>query len=124
MLCGTPSARLREWCLAGRSWFGLACDDLRLVGLKLIFLVVTGAALALGLSRRPVRAQHRVGQLRQLVAAGGQAGMEIPPEPLQHGEWPGTGILWQAVHHGLRLLIMCPLARTNDHAEAALMCPS
>ena len=38
MLCGTPSARSRERCLAGRSWFGRTCDDLRLVGLKLIFL--------------------------------------------------------------------------------------
>ena len=52
MLCGTPSARSRERCLAGRSWFGLACDDLRLVGLKLIFLVVTRAVSVLGLSRR------------------------------------------------------------------------
>ena len=25
------------------------------------------------------------------------------------------------LHHGLRLLIMCPLARTNDHAGAVLM---
>jgi hypothetical protein len=33
-------------------WFGLACDDLRLVGLKLIFLVVTRAVSVLGLSRR------------------------------------------------------------------------
>jgi len=28
--------------------------------------------------------------------------MKITPEPRQHGKWPGTGILWQAVHHGLR----------------------
>jgi hypothetical protein len=33
-------------------WFGLACDDLRPVGLKLIFLVVTRAVSVLGLSRR------------------------------------------------------------------------
>jgi hypothetical protein len=33
-------------------WFGLACNDLRLVGLKLIFLVVTRAVSVLGLSRR------------------------------------------------------------------------
>jgi hypothetical protein len=51
-------------CLAGRRrlghangacwqlWFGLACDDLRLVGLNLIFLVVTRAVSLLGLSRR------------------------------------------------------------------------
>jgi hypothetical protein len=38
--------------LAGRPWSGLACDDLRLVGLKLIFLVVTRAVAVLGLSRR------------------------------------------------------------------------
>jgi hypothetical protein len=33
-------------------WFGLTCDDLRLVGLKLIFLVVTRAVSVLDLSRR------------------------------------------------------------------------
>ena len=52
MLCGTPLARSRERCLEGRSWLGLACDDLRLVGLKLIFLIVTRAVSVLGLSRR------------------------------------------------------------------------
>jgi hypothetical protein len=36
----------------GQVWFGLTCDDLRLVGLKLIFLVVTWAVSVLGLSRR------------------------------------------------------------------------
>ena len=36
----------------GQVWLGLACDDLRLVGLKLIFLVVTRAVSVLGLSRR------------------------------------------------------------------------
>jgi hypothetical protein len=51
MPCGTPSARSRERCLwAGLA--GLACDDLRLVGLKLIFLVVSRAVSVLGLSRR------------------------------------------------------------------------
>jgi hypothetical protein len=48
--CGTPSARSCERCLEG----GLvrACDDLRLVGLKLIFLITTRAVSVLGLSRR------------------------------------------------------------------------
>ena len=48
--CKTPSARSRERCQEG----GLvrACDDLRLVGLKLIFLIVTQAVSVLGLSRR------------------------------------------------------------------------
>ena len=36
----------------GQVWFWPACDDLRLVGLKLIFLVVTRAVSVLGLSRR------------------------------------------------------------------------
>jgi hypothetical protein len=53
-------------------------------------------------SHRPVPAQRRIGQLGQLIGAGGQAGMKVQPEPRQHGEWPGTSILWQAVHHGLR----------------------
>ena len=52
---------------------------------------------------RPARAQHRIRKLAQLVSAGGQAGMEICPEPRQHGKWPSTRVLWQAVHHGLRL---------------------
>jgi putative transposase len=38
----------------GRSAPGSACDDLRLVGLKLIFLIVTRAVSLLGLSRREV----------------------------------------------------------------------
>jgi hypothetical protein len=36
----------------GRVWSGPACDDLRLAGLKLVFLVVTRAVAVLGLSRR------------------------------------------------------------------------
>ena len=36
----------------GQVWFGLPCDDFRLVGLKLIFLIVTRAVSVLGLSRR------------------------------------------------------------------------
>jgi hypothetical protein len=51
---------------------------------------------------RSIRAQHRIRKLAQLIGAGAQAGVEIQPEPRQHGNWPGTGILWQAVHHGLR----------------------
>jgi len=52
---------------------------------------------------RPVRAQHRIGQLEQLIRAGGQAGTEICPEPRQHGQGLDIGgRLKQAVHHGLR----------------------
>jgi hypothetical protein len=29
--------------------------------------------------------------------------VKISPEPRQHGERPGAGgIIWQAIHHGLR----------------------
>src|SRR5438552_3630919 len=38
--------------LAGRSWPDWRWDDLRLVGLKLIFLIVSRAVSLLGLSRR------------------------------------------------------------------------
>ena len=52
MLCRSRSARSRVRRLAGRSWPDWRWDDLRLVGLKLIFLVVTRALSVLGLSRR------------------------------------------------------------------------
>jgi hypothetical protein len=48
---GTPSARYANGA-SRAGWFGLACDDLRLVGLKLIFLNVTRAVSVLGLSQR------------------------------------------------------------------------
>jgi hypothetical protein len=38
--------------MPGRSWPARAWDDLRLVGLKLIFLIVTRTVSLLGLSRR------------------------------------------------------------------------
>jgi hypothetical protein len=38
--------------MPGRFWPARAWDDLRLVGLKLIFLIVTRAMSLLGLSRR------------------------------------------------------------------------
>jgi hypothetical protein len=61
---GAENLRHLGRCFAGRRrlghtdgawravWFGLACDDVRLVGLKLIFLVVTRVVSVLGLSRR------------------------------------------------------------------------
>jgi len=50
----TPPLRACARWPVGRSASGCACDDLRLVGLKLIFLIVTRAAALLGLSRREV----------------------------------------------------------------------
>ena len=49
MLCKAPS---RVQCRASRSWLVRTCDDLRLAGLKLIFLTVSGAMSLLGLPRR------------------------------------------------------------------------
>jgi hypothetical protein len=49
MLC---RARSRVQCRASRSWPVRTCDDLRLVGLKLIFLTVSSAMSLLRLSRR------------------------------------------------------------------------
>jgi hypothetical protein len=40
---------------------------------------------------RPVRAQHRISQFRQLISPRGQARMEIAPEPRQHGQRLDTG---------------------------------
>src|ERR1700720_2687106 len=48
----SPSARCRVWCRAGRCRPGRGWDDPRLVGLKLIFLIVSRAVSLLGLSRR------------------------------------------------------------------------
>jgi hypothetical protein len=46
------AARPGVRCLAGRSWSVRRWDDLRAVGLKLIFLIVSRALSLLGLSRR------------------------------------------------------------------------
>jgi hypothetical protein len=53
---------------------------------------------------RPIRAEHRVGQLEQLIIASGQALVKLTPELRQHGGRLDTaGAVLQAVHHGLRL---------------------
>jgi hypothetical protein len=39
----------------------------------------------------------------QFISARGQAGMDIQPEPRQHGEWPGPGIIWQRL--GLKYVL-------------------
>src|ERR1022692_4966002 len=52
MLCWPLVTRLRVRHMRVRSWPAGAWDDLRLVGLKLIFLIVTRSVSLLGLSRR------------------------------------------------------------------------
>jgi len=59
------------------------------------------AALCAAVTIRHDKAGAALG-LALFISAGGQAGMEFPAEPCRHRGWPGTGILWQAVHHGLR----------------------
>jgi len=69
----------------------------------------TVAALVLRSQRQPGQAPHRatgtqhcIGQLAQLIGAGGQASVEIQPEPRQHSEGLDiSGTILQAVHHGL-----------------------
>ena len=48
----SPSARCRVWWRAGRFRPGRGCDDSRLVGLKLIFLIVSRTMSLIRLSRR------------------------------------------------------------------------
>jgi hypothetical protein len=52
MLRWLLAARPRVRHMPGRSWPATAWDDLRLVGLKLIFLMVTRAMSLLALSRK------------------------------------------------------------------------
>jgi putative transposase len=91
----TPSARSRERCLAGRSWFGLACDDLRLVGLKLIFLVVTRAVSVLGLSWREAWWKEA-----EILMLGHQLAVALRERPRVHSRlaWPDRA--WLALLAG------------------------
>src|SRR3974390_3209256 len=81
--------------MPGRSRPARAWDDLRLVGLKLIFLIVTRAVSLLGLSRRERWWKDaEILMLRhQLAVAGGQQ----PPGPLRL-TWPDRA--WLALLAG------------------------
>jgi hypothetical protein len=52
MLYGTPVGAVAPTIPGGQTWFGLAYDDLRLVGLKPMFLAVIRVASVLGLWRQ------------------------------------------------------------------------
>ena len=46
--------------------------------------------------------QHCIGQLAQLIGAGGQASVQVQPEPRQHSQGLDiSSTILQAVHHGL-----------------------
>ena len=79
---GRPTPAFGRW--AGRSSSARRCDDLRLVGLKLIFLVMTRAVSVLRLSRREawwkdaeiLMLRH---QLAVVAICGQVAPAELPP---------------------------------------------
>jgi hypothetical protein len=87
-------------------WFGLVCDDLRLVGLKLIFLIVTRAVSVLGRSRREAWSKdagilmlrhHLAVALRERPRAHSRltwpdrARLALLAGTLPAGRWPGRG---------------------------------
>jgi hypothetical protein len=74
----------------GQVWFWSACDDFRLVGLKLVFLVVTRAVSVLGLSRREAwwKVMCRAHMVRSEIALGDAN----PTAHLTHGNhFEGNG---------------------------------
>ena len=69
---------------------------------------------------RPVRAQHRIGQLKQRITASRQAGTETRPEPRRTARDSTSAACSSELFITAFVMIMGPLARTHDHAEAAL----
>jgi hypothetical protein len=70
---------------------------------------------------RPVRAQHRIRQLEQLITASRQAATEICPDRDSTARDPASAACSSKLSITAFVVIMRLLARTNDHAEAALM---
>ena len=90
-------------------WFGLACDDLRLVGLKLIFLIVTRAVSVLGLSRREAWLKDA-----EILMLRHQLAVALREQPRAHSQltWPDrawltllAGTLPAGRLAGLRLIV-------------------
>ncbi len=79
----------------GRSVSGCACDDLRLAGLKLIFLIVTRAVSLLGLSRREVWWKDA-----EILILRHQLGVALREQPRAHARrtWPDRA--WLALLAG------------------------
>ena len=78
-----------------RSVSGCACDDLRLAGLKLIFLIVTRAVSLLGLSRREVWWKDA-----EILILRHQLGVALREQPRAHARltWPDRA--WLALPAG------------------------
>jgi hypothetical protein len=83
----TPSARTVP---GGQVWGGPACNDLRLVALKLMFLVVTRAVAVLGLSRREAWCKDA-----EILMLRHQLAVALRERPRAHSRltWP-TGRGW------------------------------
>jgi hypothetical protein len=101
-------ARSRERS-RGQVWFGLACDDLRLAGLKLIFLVITRAGSVLGVSRREAWWKDA-----EILMLRHQLAVALRERPRAHSQltWPDrawlalpTGTLPAGRLAGLRLIV-------------------
>jgi hypothetical protein len=82
----------------GQVWLGLACDDLRFVALKLIFLVVTRAVSVLGPSRREAWWKDaEILMLRHRLAVA----LRERPRPRSRLTWPDRA--WLALLAGTLL---------------------
>jgi hypothetical protein len=90
---GRPDPAFRCW--AGRSWSVRRCDDLRLVGLKLIFLAVIRAVSVLGLSRREAWWKDA-----EILMLRHQLAVALREQPRAHSRltWPDRA--WLAVLAG------------------------
>ena len=68
---------------------------------------------------RPVRAQHRVGQLEQRIRPRGQRGVELLPEPRQLPERRPPGMIVQTLHRSPCVDLF--LRQKHDRPRAALV---
>ena len=75
---------------------GCACDDLRLVGLKLIFLIATRAVSLLGLSRREMWWKDA-----EILILRHQLAVALREQPLAHTRLTWPDLAWLALLAGM-----------------------
>jgi hypothetical protein len=63
---------------------------------------------------RPVRAQHRLGQLEERISAPGKAGVEISPETRQHRRRLRPFGTW-ICHTGHKAVVFSSRLHTHEH---------